>query len=311
MSDEFTEQILKIIIAQTAQKCGFSTISETALDILVEAVIANIREVCTNSTRVTNHCGRIDTNGYDLFFALNNLPNRESVSTLTVFLSQADKLITPFEFFVDNYPAFEKNINPFYEQQLKPQEQRPMNSEPKLWEKPMPFRIYNPPEMKQSQGKQSHIPAFYPNFPNTYTYQYTATPLPESAPDNTDAEARRSRDQNNLQKEIEEMGKSQDNKSQQSVEFDSQLTQLLSNEMVRRPTALLESPIYALDGIRSEVNPEFLPLEFVKLDNNRTRDDGTSLRILNIKHLDLYCGKPGDLHSSEKDKGDNKEAKQE
>lgn len=298
MSDEFTEQILKICIAKAAQQYGFTTISETALDILAEAVIGHMKEICTNATRITIHCGRIDTNGYDLFYALNNCYNRESVFTLSQFLAQPEKQIPQFEFFVDNYPAFEKNVNPFYEQQL---EKNTQTTTPGM--KSMPFRAYNPPETKESNGRSSHIPAFYPNFPDTYTYN-TPTPLQEPATDEN-IEKHRANDQNALQKEIEEMSKSQDNKSQQVVQFDSELTKLLSREMVRRPTALLESPIYELTGIRPEIDPEFLPVENVKLDSSKGRDENASLRILNIHHKNNFPGKNADDKSEKNDKNEN------
>jgi hypothetical protein len=57
-------------------------------------------------------------------------------------------------------------------------------------------------------------------------------------------------------------------------------------EMISKPTALLESPTYQLDGARGREDPEFLPLRDLSeatLVGEPTRDQAFLLQILSIR----------------------------
>ena len=292
MSDPFTEQILKMIIAKVALQNDFSTISETALNIIVDATIYYIQTICSEASKLTTHCGRIDTNGYDFFHALYHIAH-ETPASLAQFLNRSIQ-IPPFEYQICSYPI-PSGIE-FQRDKVKQATVRP-------------FRTYVP--IKDKTANYSHIPDFYPDFPPQYTYSQ-GNMAKEPSMDDAQIEMQRSKDQKKLQEQIDAISQNSDTKMQQSIKFESSLTKFVSNELVRKPTDLLESPIYILNGERRNIDPENLPREDIvesDLPSDLAKDLKAQIRILNIVHGKTDPGKPDQGQSqgggsSLSDKGD-------
>lgn len=296
MSDEFTEHVLKIIIAKVAMTKGFSTMSETALDILTETVIQYVKKVASETNKITTHCGRIDSNGFDVFNALNSTSS-DSPATLCNFIQKEQ--VPPFEFFIEKYPL--PRLSQFFTYQISRADGQKKNI------KARPFRTHVPIK-SNAEGTKSHIPEFYPDMPKGYTAN-SGKMIPEPQSNEDD---KRSDDQNKLKKEIDALSSSSsDAKRQQVIEFDSALTKLLSDELVMKPTDLLESPAYVLDGERPNIDPENLPMTKIEVQSlpaseQSNKDNTGYIAILNIKHDAEKLGKVNQNNATAhvSDKGD-------
>ena len=55
MSDSFTKSILKGIIAQFAQKKGFSSISKSSLDIFVDTILFYLSQIATEASNLARN----------------------------------------------------------------------------------------------------------------------------------------------------------------------------------------------------------------------------------------------------------------
>ena len=104
MCDHFTRSIIKQIILRTMQNYGFQRVTNSSIDILTDVVITHISKISREASQLTEHCGRTDTNGYDVFAAL--LRYHETPSTLLKYLKLPSiKRVPTYEFIVDKYPV--------------------------------------------------------------------------------------------------------------------------------------------------------------------------------------------------------------
>lgn len=285
MSDEFTQHIFRIIIAKAAQNLGFSTISETALNILVDVAISKVQDYAKSAAAMTTHCGRTDTNGYDIFYALFR---HENPKTLTDFLN-GPSCIQPFEFLVERYPIPAHIKSNFYYRQL----QEYSKSQPS---EPIPFRCNMPIIPKEEKSKISHIPNFLPSFPQEYTYKTDQTPVDASF-DEQAVEKQRSDDQKQLQEAINRISSNRDSDGAHTPIMKPSLVSLMSNDLATRPTPLLESPAYVMDGIRPTYDPENLPLLNITegdVEGDLNREQRNNIRILQVVHGETSLGKSTD-----------------
>ena len=109
-------------------------------------------------------------------------------------------------------------------------------------------------------------------------------------------------DQNLIQQALASILYGRGNDQSHAVHFDSKLTRLASNALISKPTDMIDSPIYSVEGERPDVDPEFLPLIDVKEDtftNNdatgNNRDVYNMEAILAIRH---GTTEPGTLKNS-------------
>lgn len=285
MSDEFTRHIFEIIISKVAQAKGFSTISESALNIFVEVAIERLSQYARSAAHLTNHCGRTDTNGFDVFEALSKF--NESPETLASFINSMES-IPPFEFLVEPYPL--PRLSRFYTTSNQ--------SNQSEWSAILPFRANTC--IPSYEKNSSSIPSFFPSMPNKYTYDQTIQPDPVG--DDPEMNKKHEIDQNLIQQALASILVCRGNDQSHAVHFDSKLTKLASNNLISKPTEMIDSPIYDVKGDRPDINPEFLPLIEVKEDtfNNsdatgNNRDVINHLTILGIKH---GTTEPGTLKNS-------------
>jgi hypothetical protein len=268
MSDEFTRHIFRLILARAAQTKEFSSISETALEILIDAVIFRLSAFARTAASITSHCGRTDTNGLDVFAALSR--HGETPESLSVYLRKGEH-IPAFDFLVDPYPLARL---------------------PRLFSSPsqqsgtapaIPFRANT--TFVPSQATSKHIPPFFPAHPSRYTYDRGVQPDPV-VPDDPELVKKREADQALIKKALSQISAGRAADAPHAVDFECELTRMAGGEMISKPTALLESPTYALDGVRGREDPEFLPLSDLgeaTLVGEPTRDQAFLLQILSIR----------------------------
>ena len=267
MSDEFTQHIFEILIAKLAQKIGFTSISSTALNVLVDVAIDRLSNYASHSARFTTHSGRTDTNGIDVFAALSNY--HETPETLSDYINHGQSL-PPFEFLVEPYPL--PRLSKFYTTSNQ--------SNQKNMRYDIPFRA-NMGIFHESNNRQ--VPNFFPPMPTRYTYDNVMAQDPMI--DDQEMIKKHENDQNMIQQSLVQILAGRGTDQPHAVHFDSELTRLVSNALISKPTNMLESPIYSIDRTKPDVDPEFLPLLDVTdetFNNEGQRDIQSMIQILSI-----------------------------
>lgn len=298
MSDEFTKHIFEIIVSKIAQAKGFSTISETALTILVDVVIDRLTEYARSAGHLTNFCGRIDTNGIDVFSSLTKYG--ETPLTLTNFLNTNESL-TPFEFLIEPYPL--PRLSKFYTTTNQSNQSNQPNQVG--WNIVLPFRANTCiPVLDQ---KTPWIPPYLPSIPSRYTYDHTIKPDPPYQ--DLEAMKRHDDDQNQIQQALAIMLSGRNDEKEQPIHFDSTLTKLQSTDLMSKPTKMIESTIYSVEGDKPTIDPEFPPMIEVNEDTFIGDETSSSHRdilnmetILTIRHGTTETGQPKSSHLYQQDK---------
>jgi histone H3/H4 len=284
MCDEFTHDIIRSILLRVCQERGFTSISEAALEIFADCVIDRICEVSRCAVSIASHCGRTDTNAVDVFCALHRYS--ETTETLASYLSKGDQF-PPFEILIDPYPL--PRLPRFY----PPVSQAGQNQQV------FPFRANAifPVSVPNFNNRVSHIPPFLPLAPSRYTYD--RSPLVDT-PVEDDAELLKKRegDQERIKKALTTILAGKTEETETSMKYEAELAKMRGGELISMPTELLESPFYRLDGVRSRIDAEFLPMlevneDFVIADGNR--DVGVMLSILSIRQ---GTSEPGTLKNA-------------
>ena len=227
MSDEFTRGVFRVITARALRGSGFTTISETALEILVEATIARLTAYARAAAQTTAHCGRTDTNAMDVFAGLARFG--ESVETLALFLNRGD-LFPPFEFLVEPYPIPSTDAKP-----------APPTGDT------IPFRA----NMSFGAG---HIPTFFPSFPERYTYGQTASSV-EPAAEGSEAALQRERERTEIKRSLDQIMAARGADAPHTIKISSELSRLVTNDLLRKPPPM---SVIALAGAQPRKDPEQL-----------------------------------------------------
>ena len=242
MSDRFTRHIIRQIIISVARMFDYGSISETALNVLVGSVIYNLQKAARTAAALTTHCGRIDTNGSDLFFALAR--SNVHVDDLVQFYREHGREFPQFEMIVDPYPV------PCTTKTFPHPEIQGDNT-------PLSFRANMGP---RPNLQSRHFPAFLPQTPPTIPPVTETQPTPsETAADNIKQE------QQELQKMMPEILRTEDRNAASSVSLDLRLVQPGDLGTISVPTDLLASTTYKLEGERPIEDPECLP--WIDLNN--------------------------------------------
>lgn len=231
MSDKFTRDVIKIVIAKAAQRYGFETISTSALNIFVDAVIARLSDYARFAAKTTAHCGRTDSHAYDVFISLARF--NETPETLVTWLNDSPAFPI-FEYLIDPYPYPKENSTLYKHQKSN---------------NVIPFRA----NMGTGEG---HIPAFFPPKPSAYTYDQTFD-FDSTVDSREEVAKRRERAHNQIKQSLNRVlaGKGAD--APHAVRFDSELTRLVTNELgqmdpINEPTLLHH------EGRMRRVDPEDL-----------------------------------------------------
>lgn len=136
--------------------------------------------------------------------------------------------------------------------------------------------------------------------PNKYTYDQTIQPDPVG--DDQEMNKKQETDQKQIQEALKSILQGRGNDQSHAVQFDSKLKRLATNTLISKPTDMIDSPIYSVEGERPDVNPEFLPLIEVKEETfnsndapGNNRDVFNMAAILAIRH---GTTEPGTLKTS-------------
>jgi hypothetical protein len=141
MTDEFTRHFFKHYIAKVATQRGFTSISETALDILADVAIYRLQRLGRELRSLIEHSGRTEPNGYDVFDVLWRY--RETMTTLAQFITDYG---TATEIAVREYPISMGNKFGGGDQQDV-----------------LPFRAGSVPEVMPLDPPLPHIPRYFPS----------------------------------------------------------------------------------------------------------------------------------------------------
>lgn len=227
MTDDFTRGVFKIISARAAREKGFTTISEVALDILVEAAISRLSAYARAASETTAHCGRTDTNALDVFCGLARF--RENVETLARFLNRGDTF-PAFEFLIEPYPIPSRDVKTV-----------PPDAET------IPFRA----NMSFGSG---HIPSFFPAFPERYTYEQTVVSK-EPTIEGAEAALRREQERTEVKRSLDQIMASRGEDAPHAVEISNELSRLVTNDLMARPPP---KSLTSIAGAPERLDPEQL-----------------------------------------------------
>jgi hypothetical protein len=237
MTDEFTRRVFRIILAKAALSRQFTAICETTVEILIDVVIDRLSDFARSAASITCHCGRTDTNGLDVFAALDRY--HETPESLSTYLRRSDQL-PPFDYLVDAYPL--PRLPSIY------------SSEPV---EPVPFRADS--TFVSGRPGQNHIPPFFPPFPQRYTDDAAdraasvLTPAEEVRP----AEGQSA----SIKQALGQLSVGRGADIPHTVRFGCELRELMTGDLLSRPAAVLRSPIYQVEGALGRDGPEMLPLK--------------------------------------------------
>lgn len=294
MSDDFTRHVMRVMIARLAEGYSFTSISEAALEIFVDAVIERLSDYASAAGRTAAHGGRTQSNIYDVLTALARYD--ESVETLADF--QASSYVPQFEFLVEPYPL--PRFPKFYSDQVPKTNQQ--HGPPPPPPVTLPFRANTTLTHVQVQNgaplKEKHIPQFFPNFPNPFTYDQTLARNDQLA-DDKEAAMKRDSDQRQMKSALKHISAGRNTDQPHETNLNGELATLEgSQQLISAPTELLEAPVYMLTGVRCRDDPEFLPLLQVTDElggETLNRDIGMMRTILSIRQ---GTSEPGTLKNA-------------
>ena len=285
MSDAFTKSILKGIIAEFAQKKGFSSISRSSLEILVDIAIYYLSQIAIEASNIASNGHRSDVNGLDIFFALDKF--HENPNTLSNYINSIS--LSTYPIYIDPYPL--PYVSLFYKNQEKAADTLPFRTNMVI--------AFSDSNSSAINSNNLSIPPFYPAHPERHTLDSHYEP--ESTYIESEAEKNRNREnEDRIKKNLSELASSKTRDTAQSISLTSDLVQFSETGILSQPTSLIEAPIYSLDGVRGDIDPEVIKprviLDKDLLDDSSiTRDVQTYLRILDIKHTHA---EPGSIKNS-------------
>lgn len=127
MSDAFTHQIFRTVLARRLKFFKFTSASESSLDVIVDATINRITEIAREASNRASGCGRTEANAYDLIISLNeyNIPFSELIR-MTQDLNRFQ--IPPYDFLISPYPVVSNSS--FYRSQTIPINKKAQQSAP-------------------------------------------------------------------------------------------------------------------------------------------------------------------------------------
>jgi hypothetical protein len=231
MTDDFTRDVFRIILARIAQAKGFTFITEFALEILIDVVIERLSDFSRNAASITAHCGRTDTNGLDIFAALHRY--HETTETLNHYLKRSDPF-PPFDFLVDPYPL--PRLPSFYSNDT--------------YTVPVPFRCNT---TVITDLDHPHIPLFFPKPPIHHTSDRPQ--LYESA-----SVKRRESHQQRVKQAVGQISAEQSADAPHAIAFGCALDKLVTDDILTTPASQMMFSLFPVEGIQGRQDPEFLDM---------------------------------------------------
>lgn len=140
MCENFSRELVKVVIAQITQALGFHGIQQSACETLADIMQLYIEELGYSSHLYAEHATRTESNFHDINGSFEDLG--VSVTDLFTFITQFEEI------------PFAKAVPPF----------------------PLPKKeTPHPPDLaeKEELPHPDHIPSFLPSFPPRHTYAHT------------------------------------------------------------------------------------------------------------------------------------------
>jgi transcription initiation factor TFIID subunit 8 len=145
MCENFSRELVKVVIAQITQALGFHAIQQSASESLADILQLYIEEIGYSSHLYAEQASRIESNFYDISQTFQDLG--VSIQDLYTFQTQADEI--PFAKAVPPFPLPRKEGTT-----------TPSTAEPA-------------PVSETQAAPPAHIPPFLPPFPALHTYSRT------------------------------------------------------------------------------------------------------------------------------------------
>lgn len=306
MTEQFTHDIIQSIIAHVCSQNQFQTISQSAMETLIGAVIRFIEKISITASKITLNCGRTESNIYDVLYSMMENGINNPVQAIVQFMMFNENAFPKYDYCICKYPldvsiqfySYQKEaMMANYSRTQKPNEifvpfrantTIKYNSEQKTTN---PNNNINKNDTDDNKEKKEpdHIPSFFPKFPDFFTYDSIESETQTSNIDNDlqeELSKRREDDQQNIKKELSKLSNIQMIKS---ANLKCELTGGLDDShFISIPNPEISSKEIKY-GSRSQINPEFLPGEKISEENCKMssitpKEIKNYVKILNSKH---------------------------
>lgn len=314
MTENFSHEIIQSIIALVCHKKGFHSISQSAMDVLIGAVIRFIEKISETAQKITSNSGRAESNVYDVLYSMIENGINSPVWVIMNYLASDKNNIPKYEYSIRQYPISPK-IKFYIDQTLNMQKQI-KEKIPKITDDFfLPYRAnttikyttkigqmclltkeigYNEQKNENENPikSQNHIPPFFPPLPERFSYSSKDF---KSDIDNQEKELqeellkKREDDLQNIKKELSKLS------NIQMIKFTNLECELANkldeSEFIAIPNQEISSKEFKFGG-RDKINPELLPFENFTKENFRSmsassKEIDTYVSILNsVNNLD-------------------------
>lgn len=249
MSDPFTHQCMKKVVAKIATDLKFIGISEEALNLLVDSILFRLKQMARKTASITSYGGRTDSNVYDVLYALSYF--KEDLDKLIIQFNE-HRMIS-FDFLVEPYPL--PVVAQPYISYLSYMSKLNITHPPTT-----PFRANMSLRFaaQQSNGSEVIPIMFFPK-PMLYTYDDT-TQSEQSMEEDQQYTKSREEDQDHVKKMIAGLLKNQNRDHMKSSLEKLVLTEPQKMDTLLKPLVpMLGDYTHILEGQRPLLDPEFLP----------------------------------------------------
>lgn len=258
MELNYTKKILEKVIASFALKFELECISVAALDIFVDAIIEQVKLISREAGRIVEDEGRTDVNMMDIYRSIGKT-DKDNIA-LIPFYRQIGPGLTPFMFYIEEYPKFSVKID------NRNQNDKGQNIE-------------------YGENKNACTPKAYGAYPHVYAdprRQQTENQRSEKEMDhqrrqmNDNQRNERDLDCQSLQNLTDEIYKNRRKDSDESAAIGNYLVEPPKRFILQKPTGLLYDNVPIMTGTISDSNPE--NVEFKKPQESDIVEEGNSVQ---------------------------------
>jgi hypothetical protein len=295
MTDSFTHEVMRVIIARIAMHMKITAMSESSLDLLTDAVIQNTTRIAAQGRRIAAHGGRTDGNAYDVFTAYQRSRQREDPTTLSRFLQgQSKSSVPPCDFLVKPYPLPRRMAFSDLDASIMRGSPPilPFRSNTTIDYPRTPHHLLIGGQYQPASSDEPWRPWFFPRYPPEFTYR--ETPSRGGAGEAIEElKAARESDQAAIKKKLGLLLQNRQDDRERTVFLDLKLVAPPARrDMVEVPR---KATSHSIGWTPVDENPEFLPAERVVEGASPTaanqKDVKGWLDILAIEHPEGAVGK--------------------
>ncbi|KAH0787378.1 transcription initiation factor TFIID subunit 8 [Histomonas meleagridis] len=274
------------MIAQLAYHMGMKTISSSAMDVLVGAVIRFIQKISSSAAQMTLNSGRTESNIYDVLYSLSKNGITNPYQKIVSFLNEEEPSFPKFEYLVTPYPI--SNVTTFYKDQITKTQAQYQNQHPPS----IPFRsnttIQYAANSPRNGHDRCHIPTYFPPFPDLLYKVYFPGDAENQAEENRENNLKeeltrcRERDQENIKKELSKLSNV---KMVPNTNLKCELAKPLDrSNFVSIPSQEITASFDISYGERNTLNPEFLPWQKIEESSKMSATEKGYIKTLETTH---------------------------